>query len=121
MAEGSGGVEAGAAGASIVEDEGEEEVAAQATARAHLGDLGPATEDKDMDLFDPQHPFITYSSFHMPDKSTPYACNTDSTPMYRATFQSNPPNILPNALNSSHAHCQTGSPQPPHGFTPNRG
>ena len=30
----------------------------------------------------PQHPFITYSSFHTPDKSTPYACNTDSTPMY---------------------------------------
>ena len=74
-----------------------------------------------MDLYNPQHPFITYSSFHGPDKSTPYACNTDGTPMYRATFQSNPPNILSNTTNSSRARCQTGSPQPPHGFTINRG
>ena len=121
MAEGGGGVKAGATGASIVEDEGEEAAAARAMARAHPGDPGPATEDEDVDLYDPQHPFITYSSFHGPNKSTLYACNTDGTPMYRATFRSNPPNILPHATNSSCTHRRTGSPQLPHGFTVNRG
>ena len=103
VAEGSGGVEAGAAGAGLLEDKREEAAAARATARAYPGDPGPATEDEDVDLFDPQHPFITYSSFHTPDKSTPHACNTDGTPMYQATFRSNPPNILLNAANSSRA------------------
>ena len=119
--EGSGGMATGAAGEGGMEDEGEEAAAARATARAHLGDPGPATEDEDVDLFDPQHPFITYSSFHAPDKSTLYTCNTDGTPMYQATFRSNPPNILPNTSNSSRSHRRTGLPQPPHGFTPNRG
>ena len=64
---------------------------------------------------------MTYSSFHGPDKSTLYACNTDGTPMYRATFRSNPPNILPHATNSLRTHRQTGSPQLPHGFTINHG
>ena len=54
--------------------------------QAHPGNLGPATEDEDVDLFDPKHPYITYSRFHVPDKSTPYACNTDGTSMYQATF-----------------------------------
>ena len=65
-----GGVEGGATGASLLEDEGEEAVATQATAQAHLSDLGPATEDEDVDLFNLKHPYILYSHFHLPGQST---------------------------------------------------
>ena len=63
MEEDGGGVEGGAVETGCMENEGEEAAAAQTTGRAHPGDPGLATEDEGVDLFDPEHPFITYSHF----------------------------------------------------------
>ena len=107
MEEGSGRVEAGAVGMGGMEDKGEEAAAAQAMVRAYLGNLGPAMEDEGVDLFDPKHPFVTYSHFHWPGEATPYTCNTDGSPMYQATFQATPPNILPHLTHSCYVTVGT--------------
>ena len=125
MAASGEGMEGRAAGGSEHKEEegsGNKEMPLGGEEATGMGDAGPAdTDDEDWDYYPLEHTYIRYSHEYSATSPTPHVLNTDNTPMFRSTVQADLPSFLLPSSHHAHTPGRTGSPEPPHGFSHNRG
>ena len=79
------------------------------------------TDNEDQDYYPLNHSYIRYSHKYSATGPTPHVLNTDDTPMYRSNVRADLPSFLMPPSHHARTAGRDGSPEPPHGFSRNRG